>query len=251
MCINCVMSFMSNPTNKLVVVTSVILAISLLVLFIVRRKSLTNSKKLGIIYSFAFFSIFPFVFYTYARTCQTIFLSCNAIQSIIYSALVTIIFSAVISFLFVPFIYGFSSRNTLIGKNSAFFHRVEKYADKLGIKTPRLYIIDKAEPVAFSVSHINPSIFFTVGLIELLNAKEFEAVLLHELGHIKQKSSFLKFTNSLFKLFFPLSHFNALHQELNQEERDADKAAIEFQRTDNYLISAKQKLADYHRKKEQ
>lgn len=251
MCLDCIVSFMNNPLHKLVIFISFFLAITLLVIFIIRRNKLSNKSKLGILYGFIFFLVLPIAFYLYARTCQTTFLSCNAIQSIIYSLLVTAIASSVISFLFIPFIYGFSSKSKQIEKDNAIFKIVEKYANKLGIKTPRLYVIDKAVPTAFSISHIKPSIFLTVVLLELLNSEESGAVLLHELGHLKQKSSLLKFTNSLFRLFSPLSNFNVLHQELNQEERDADKVAIEIQKTDKYLISAKQKIADYHRKKAQ
>jgi beta-lactamase regulating signal transducer with metallopeptidase domain len=119
---------------------------------------------------------------------------------------------------------------------------VDTTAKRLGIKSPKIYLVDKAEPVAFSFSNISPRIFITVGLTELLKPKELQAVLLHELGHIKHKSSFLKFTSALLRLFMPLSSFHSLHPELQREEKEADKVAVSIQGTDRYLLSAKEKI---------
>ncbi len=115
---------------------------------------------------------------------------------------------------------------------------------------PRVYLIDKAEPSAFSLSYLRPSIFFTVGLTELLEQKEVEAVLLHELGHIKQRSSFVKFTNTFIRLFVPIANFNPLSSELGQEEHDADVIAIMLQKTDIHIRHAKEKIASYYAEEE-
>jgi Zn-dependent protease with chaperone function len=246
MCFECVNTFIDKPMNLSIVLFSAVMAISLIVLFITRKKYLSNKTKIGTLYGVVFFLAFPIVYYNYARTCQSAFYSCNLTQSILYSSFTAIIVSLAISFVMIPIIYMVSSRSFLLDRKHTIYLRVQEYAAKLGVKMPRTYIIDRAEPSAFSFSHILPSIFVTVGLIEILSPKETDAVLLHELGHIKNKPSFLKFTNNIFRHAFPIRNFNIFKEELSKEERDADNIAIGVQGTSKYLDSAKSKIQEYH-----
>ncbi|MBI5389659.1 M48 family metalloprotease [Candidatus Woesearchaeota archaeon] len=247
MCYECVNTFIDKPVNQLVVMLSIVIALLLLGLFLILRKQLRNAEKLGLLYSFVFFMVFPFAYYLYARTCQKILLSCQMAQSLVSSGVVAIVVTILLSFVVVPFIYMLSSRSKSITQENVLFRKMERHARKMGIKTPSVYLLDKAEPYAFSISHIHPSIFLTMGIVELLKPKELDAVLLHELAHIQQKSSPLKFTNTLFRLFTPISNFNILYSELNEEEKDADAVAVRMQNTERHLLSAKQKVSEYQK----
>lgn len=63
---------------------------------------------------------------------------------------------------------------------------VKRLCDKMGIPMPRLWIIPEGAPNAFATGR-NPShssVAVTVGLLELMEDDEVEAVIAHELGHI-------------------------------------------------------------------
>jgi heat shock protein HtpX len=60
---------------------------------------------------------------------------------------------------------------------------------RMGIPVPRLWVIPEHSPNAFATGR-NPShssVAFTVGLLELMDDREVEGVLAHELGHIKNR----------------------------------------------------------------
>jgi Zn-dependent protease with chaperone function len=118
---------------------------------------------------------------------------------------------------------------------------IDRYSRKLNIKSPELYIIDIAKPIAFSFSFIKKRIFISIGMFDILSKKEVNAVLLHELAHIKNKSSLLKFSMFFIKLS-PLAMFSSFNKELNDEEAKADSIILNFQRTNKYLVSAKKKI---------
>jgi heat shock protein HtpX len=60
---------------------------------------------------------------------------------------------------------------------------------RMGIPMPKLWVIPEASPNAFATGR-NPahsSVAFTAGLLELMNDQELEAVIAHELGHVKNR----------------------------------------------------------------
>jgi Zn-dependent protease with chaperone function len=257
MCGGCMASFLQNPIYGFVTAFAFLLALLLIILFIAMKQRLTTTKKLLLLYSILFFLFFPAVFYFYTQTCGgSLLYSCNPVQSFFYTTLIAIGISASIGFVATPFLYRFSSKYQRITekreewkekwKKGALLKRIQDYATQMGIAMPSVFIIDKAEPLAFSLSHIRPSLFVTVGLFDLLQKKEVDAVLLHELGHIKHRASFLKFTNSLLRFFFPIANFNVFHNELDEEEQHADQIAVTMQGTVRYLTAAKQKMNAYY-----
>jgi heat shock protein HtpX len=66
---------------------------------------------------------------------------------------------------------------------------VQDLCRKMSIPVPRLWVIPEHSPNAFATGR-NPShssVAFTAGLLELMNDREVEGVLAHELGHIKNR----------------------------------------------------------------
>ncbi len=66
---------------------------------------------------------------------------------------------------------------------------VERLTQKIGIPTPKIYVIPTESPNAFATGR-NPqhaSVAVTHGILGLLNDEEMEGVLAHELGHVRNR----------------------------------------------------------------
>lgn len=63
----------------------------------------------------------------------------------------------------------------------------EKLVNKAGLPMPKVYLIPDHTPNAFATgrNHENAAIAVTMGLYEMLNEKELEGVIAHELSHVK------------------------------------------------------------------
>ena len=63
----------------------------------------------------------------------------------------------------------------------------EKLVKKAGLPMPKVYLIPDHTPNAFATgrNHENAAVAVTMGLYEMLNEKELEGVIAHELSHIK------------------------------------------------------------------
>ncbi len=71
--------------------------------------------------------------------------------------------------------------------NPRLYRLVENLAITDGLSTPKVYIIDDPSPNAFATGRKPDKSYVcvTTGLLEIMNDQELEAVLAHELGHIK------------------------------------------------------------------
>jgi heat shock protein HtpX len=66
---------------------------------------------------------------------------------------------------------------------------VERLAAKIGIPTPKIYVIPTDSPNAFATGR-NPnhaSVAVTEGILNLMDDEELEGVLAHELGHVRNR----------------------------------------------------------------
>jgi heat shock protein HtpX len=69
------------------------------------------------------------------------------------------------------------------------YNIVERLSQKVGLPTPKVYVIPTDSPNAFATGR-NPShasVAVTQGILGLLNDDELEGVLAHELGHVRNR----------------------------------------------------------------
>ena len=69
------------------------------------------------------------------------------------------------------------------------FPLVQSLAQRMGLPMPKLWLIQDPSPNAFATGR-NPqhaSVAFTAGVLQLMNNRELEGVVAHELGHVKNR----------------------------------------------------------------
>jgi heat shock protein HtpX len=67
------------------------------------------------------------------------------------------------------------------------YQTTQKLVKKAGLPMPKVYLIPDRTPNAFATgrNHKNAAVAVTMGLYEMLNEKELEGVIAHELSHVK------------------------------------------------------------------
>lgn len=119
-------------------------------------------------------------------------------------------------------------------------------ACRLHMKTPSLLVDPSHALSAYSFNSPSHAIVLSVGTLELLNKKEREAVVLHELNHLSRNNSGFKLSASLYRLFIPGS-FASFSACLSAEEKRADAFAARRQGTNEFVDSAKTKFTESER----
>ncbi|HLC77124.1 MAG TPA: M56 family metallopeptidase [archaeon] len=239
--IGCFEGLIITPDKIALSVLSLGLAVA--ALLAIKKFNLSPKIKVGLIYAHLITLLFPFVLLTTNFACGAVcsmYCYNDTTSNIAYALPTTLLLGTLAGFVVIPGFYMFSNRKTTGREINSF---VKKYSKKLRIKTPNIYLIDKAKPIAFSFRSFRSAIFISVGMLDVLNKKELQAVLLHELSHIKQKSSLLKVSFSLLRLS-PMSILGRFHHDTGKEERAADEFAARIQGTSRYVNSAKKKIAD-------
>ncbi len=226
-----------HPVLIGILVFSLLASVSFFMLF---RKTDKIKTKTIHLYAHIFFLFSPFIFSAFLWECIMPVFMCTP-KLVIYglSGGSTMAFFA--SFLTMPYLYSWATKSNEI-KDNSLDKLLKKWAEHFGTSQPTVYSLNEATPVAYSITNVKPAVFLSVGLLEILNKKELEAVLFHELYHIKNKSSIWKFSLNHIKMFSPLSSFSSIRKSINNEEREADLFAIKVQGTNRFLRSAKNKI---------
>ena len=76
-------------------------------------------------------------------------------------------------------------------ENPALFDRIQKLSDRAGVPNPKFYIVPSKSPNAFATGRDpnHAAIALTEGIIDLLPADELDAVVAHELTHVRNRDT--------------------------------------------------------------
>ena len=146
----------------------------------------------------------------------------------------------------IPAIFVYHNRKSQIVSGRV-YEFVKVSSKKMKIRQPKIYTINRQDPLAFSFRSFKSAVFLSVGLSDILKWKELQAVILHELAHIKQKSSALKMSTFFLRIFSPLSLILKFHHNNKFEEEKADSLAIKIQKTRMHINSARKKILEYEK----
>ena len=247
--IACFAGLALDPSKLLLSVLS--LSLALVFLFLLHRP-LSNTSRISLLYAHLASLFFPAVLLTTQTTCGLLCISlCSNPTSLLPLVLLSLPTTLLLSFLsgslLLPLLFLRTHKKISSGWLVRF---VRSSSVRLSIRPPSLFLIDKASPVAFSFRHLRSAVFLSVGLCDILSRKEVEAVLLHELAHLKRSTSALRLSLVLFR-FSPLSLLIRFHHLNHNEEQEADRLAAAIQHTSVYLSSARKKIQAYERRETQ
>ena len=237
---SCLSTFLSDPIT--VSLSVFFFVASFLCIQKVNSKGVSLFQKSLFGYIHFLTLLFPLHYFFFSLTCA-LEGNCTFSSTLSYSLIASVTIATILAFFLIPYLLVHLQKPTQIGKStlSSFLKKVSK---KEHIKMPSLFLLHISKPTAFSFSFFSSSIFFSVGLSDILSAKELQSVLLHELWHVKERSSFLKSAVFLLR-FSPFSKFSTLKNELSKEEKNADIFAAKIQKNRKYLLLAKKKINQY------
>lgn len=228
--IDAVFAFVASPEKMLAVTSSLVGAILLLLAY---RKY----EKPALLYAHVFLILSPLFYFALSINCSLSvlkgFLSwCTALfaKFVLFGVPPLLALSIIGGYLVLPRLYRIGARQF----RSKEFARL---CESTGIRA-NLFLKKSGIPEAYT---IGKDIFVTVGLFDILSKKELEAVLLHELYHVKSGASNRKWGMFIARTFSPVAWFSASSTE--REEREADAFAAERQKTARFVKSARTKLS--------
>lgn len=211
-----------------------------------RKPHVTATQRAALTYGHLGLLFFPFFYFVFSMDCTSVGRYCASMGFLETAALSlpgALVAGTIIGFAFIPRLHTLPYELTEItdGPLRSF---TDEESEKLGMKPPQLFVKHEAEPFALSFNgFFSPTVILSVGLLNLLSKKEAEAVILHELAHVKNRSSDYKSSAFLAKLLSPLPYGKAFATAVDEEERKADNHAAQKQGTAEHLESARKKVS--------
>jgi heat shock protein HtpX len=137
----------------------------------------------------------------------------------------------IIQWLISPYLIGAIYRVKQVSKSEEpkLVEMVENLAQKSGIKTPKVMIARIPLPNAFAYSSpiAGSRVAVTEGLLKTLDSEEVEAVVGHELGHLKHRDvQVMMFVSILPALFYYIGFSMLLSSRYSRNEREGGTAVI-------------------------
>lgn len=80
--------------------------------------------------------------------------------------------------------------------------KLQALSVKIGIKRPVVFLQSSLAKVPMVIGHLKPFLLFPVGMLNALPADEVEAILLHELAHIKRNDFLINLLQQFAEIFF-------------------------------------------------
>ncbi len=228
--------------NSRLLISIFSLSFSIIFLIFLKNLKVSNKGKILFIYAHLTTLFFPFILFSTNVGCSMACISwCGqSVTGLVLLALpTTLLLSTITSLFVIPSFHLLASKKHLIS-GSWMNHFLKRHSNIA--RQPKLFVVDKSEPIAFCFKSFKSAIFLSVGLFDILDIKEIKAVLLHELHHLSRSSPILKSSLRIFSIFSPLSLLYRFHSEYGKDEMEADDFVVNMQKTDRHLLGARRKI---------
>ncbi|MBI4008807.1 M56 family metallopeptidase [Candidatus Roizmanbacteria bacterium] len=122
-------------------------------------------------------------------------------------------------------------------------HSIQELAHKHDV-TDKIIIFQNLIPSAFCLGIKNPKIYISTELLNIMNKKEIESILLHEKYHLLHRDTFFLFITTFVKELFMLFPVIAdlIMSHFRQREANADRYSISHGKDSDVVLSAFRKL---------
>ena len=248
MCTECTIAFFLSPVKSGIVALSFAIAIAALIM-LRKLKTASTKQRLSLLYTHVFAFVFPFLFFAFFRGCQAYFSGCSQAKAVITMLALTAFISMLIAAAVAPFVFvKRQARRGALLNGSHWNSFVTKHAEDLSVMQPKIFVLNTAKPVAFSFSFLSSKIFLSAGLFDILSTKEVEAIVLHELAHIKNGASIMRLSGHVARLLSPFARLaNFLGgSSIDADEAAADSFAAQVQGSTKHLGLAKKKIMRFN-----
>jgi len=160
----------------------------------------------------------------------TVILSLTGLFNYLTLAIFVVAFS-LIQWLIAPYLIDAIYRVRAVSESEhpKLYETVEKLSQKSGIKTPKVVIAKIPLPNAFAYGSpiAGTRVAVTEGLLKTLESEEVEAVVGHELGHLKHRDvQVMMFVSILPALFYYIGYSMILSSRYSREGRESGTAII-------------------------
>lgn len=126
--------------------------------------------------------------------------------------------------------------------------KLHELAAKLRIKRPVEFLQSSLAKVPMVIGHLKPVLLFPIGLLNTLPADEVEAILLHELAHIKRNDFLVNLLQQIAEIFFFFNPAVIWISSLIKNEREncCDDMALSITRDKKIFIHALVAFQEYN-----
>ena len=117
---------------------------------------------------------------------------------------------------------------------------------KMGVTSSQLLLTSSRAPICFAVDTDSPTVVMSDRLLKLLDGDELEAVLAHEIAHIRNSDTTLKALVTAYRTALPMDPIIRMLESAFHKVREtaADETAAKFTRKPLSLASALLKIND-------
>jgi Zn-dependent protease with chaperone function len=226
-------SFFADEAKMTLVLLSFLLAA--VVLFVSQRQTRSAQHRFVLLHLHLGFLLFPFAFLALSLTCTQTGLCAVGLTQMALLTLPLAVVAALFAGLFLlPLVH------RLRGKPENGW--MQDFVSNQSVRAD-VFLFDSLHRTAYSVSGFYPAILVSRRMASALSRKQMQAVLLHELAHIRRGSQPLKTVALFLQRISPLRRLVAVPLLIQQEEAFADGFAARVQGTSRHLEKARRKIS--------
>ena len=103
----------------------------------------------------------------------------------------------------------YAFRKALVKTKSQSSKNIDEVCNALGLHN-KVTLLDQTKPLAFCLGVLNPKIYISTGLVEMMNSEELKVIMKHEKYHLDNRDSLVFIVATIIESLFPFSIISIL-----------------------------------------